>query len=79
MPVYGVILTRLGRVERGNLGTHNPVGEGVSELVIDFGPGYRIYFGQDGKDFVILLAGGSKKGQQADIEAAREYWRDYNA
>jgi putative addiction module killer protein len=56
-----------------------PVGEGVSEKKIDYGPGYRIYFGQDGRDLIVLLGGGSKKGQQADIRAAKELWKDYKA
>lgn len=75
---WGVILARLKRVENGNFGDCRPVGEGVSELKIDFGPGYRVYFGQDGEE-VILLCGGTKKSQAADITAANGYWRDYNA
>jgi len=54
-----------------------PVGEGVSERKIDWGPGYRIYFGMDGADLVVLLGGGSKKDQQKDIALAQERWRDY--
>jgi len=76
--IHGIILTRLHRVENGNLGDCEPVGEGVSELRIDVGPGYRVYFGQDG-DSVILLHGGRKNRQSKDIEKAKEYWRDYNA
>jgi putative addiction module killer protein len=72
-------MTRLDRVEQGNLGVHRSVSEGVSELIIDFGPGYRIYFGQDGLDLVILLIGGTKRTQAKDIETAKAYWRDYNA
>ena len=53
------------------------LGEGVLEYRIDFGPGYRVYFGRDGEVLVILLTGGTKKRQQRDIEAAKEYWRDY--
>jgi len=53
------------------------VGVGVSELRLDFGAGYRVYFGKDGKRLVILLAGGSKKRQQADIEAAHTLWAEY--
>jgi putative addiction module killer protein len=53
------------------------VGSGVYERVIDFGPGYRIYFGKDGDKVVILLAGGTKKDQQSDIEEATERWQDY--
>jgi putative addiction module killer protein len=54
------------------------VGAGVLEYRIDFGPGYRIYIGRDGNRLVILLAGGTKKRQQTDIEAAKAYWTDYN-
>jgi putative addiction module killer protein len=53
------------------------IGEGVLEYRIDFGPGYRVYFGRDGELFVVLLTGGTKKRQQRDIETAKEYWRDY--
>ncbi len=54
-----------------------PVGEGVSELKIDFGPGYRVYFGMDGRTLVILLGGGTKKRQRGDISAAQDAWTDY--
>ena len=53
------------------------VGAGVSELRIDYGPGYRVYFGQDGHILVILLCGGTKKTQRKDIKLAQEYWQDY--
>ena len=53
------------------------LGEGVLEYRIDFGPGYRVYFGRDGEVLVVLLTGGTKKRQQRDIETAKEYWRDY--
>ena len=76
--IHGIILTRLDRVQNGNFGDCQSVGEGVSELRIDFGPGYRVYFGQDG-DRVILLHGGRKNRQSKDIVKAKEYWRDYNA
>jgi putative addiction module killer protein len=56
-----------------------PEGEGVTALKMDFGPGYRIYFGQDGKELVILLIGGDKSTQDQDIATAKKYWRDYNA
>jgi putative addiction module killer protein len=67
----------LERMESGNLGDVKSVGEGVSERRIDWGPGYRIYFGQDGRELIILLAGGTKKRQQQDIEIAKERWADY--
>lgn len=65
------------RLEQGNLSNTKGVGAGVKEYVIDWGPGYRVYFGQDGDALVILLAGGTKKRQQRDIEAAKARWRDY--
>jgi putative addiction module killer protein len=71
------IARALARMEQGNLSNVKSVGEGVLEYRIDFGPGYRIYFGRDGETIVILLTGGTKKRQQRDIDAARAYWRDY--
>ncbi|HKG00797.1 MAG: type II toxin-antitoxin system RelE/ParE family toxin [Xanthobacteraceae bacterium] len=65
------------RMEQGNLSNVKSVGEGVLEYRIDFGPGYRVYFGRDGETLVILLAGGTKKRQQSDIDAAHGYWQDY--
>ena len=59
--------TGLERIADGNLSNVKPVGSGVLEYRIDFGPGYRIYFGRDGERLVILLAGGTKKRQQEDI------------
>jgi len=71
------IRTALARIETGNMGDVKPVGQGVSERRITFGPGYRIYFGQDGNKLVILLCGGTKKRQSKDIEQAKAYWDDY--
>jgi putative addiction module killer protein len=65
------------RLEQGNFSSVKSVGEGVFEYRIDFGPGYRVYFGQDGPALVILLSGGTKKRQQRDIDAAHMYWRNY--
>jgi len=76
--IHGIILNRLERVRLGNFGDWGPIGEGASELIFDFGPGYRVYFGQDG-DRVVLLCGGTKKRQSSDIATAIDYWRDYNA
>ncbi|HWN50454.1 MAG TPA: type II toxin-antitoxin system RelE/ParE family toxin [Xanthobacteraceae bacterium] len=67
----------LVRMEQGNLSNVKSIGEGVLEYRIDFGPGYRVYFGRDGEVLVVLLTGGTKKRQQRDIETAKEYWRDY--
>jgi putative addiction module killer protein len=71
-----VILTRIRRVEDGNFGDVSPIGDGVSELRIDFGPGYRVYFGQIGSE-VHIISGGTKKTQPGDIKAAREFWSKY--
>jgi putative addiction module killer protein len=65
------------RIEQGNLSNAKPVGEGVLEYRIDFGPGYRVYFGRIGTDVVILLSGGTKKRQQSDIKAATQLWKAY--
>ena len=65
------------RLESGNFSAAKGVGSGVFELRLDFGPGYRVYFGKDGGQLVILLGGGTKKRQQADIAAAQELWRLY--
>ena len=71
------IRVRLNRVRLGNFGDCNPVGEGVLELRMDFGPGYRAYLGQDGDTLVILLCGGDKQTQTRDIAKAKEYWTSY--
>ena len=71
------IRVRLNRVRLGNLGDYKPVGDGVMELRLDFGPGYRIYFGQAGEVLVILLCGGDKRTQTRDIMTAKQYWQSY--
>ena len=71
------VTTAIARIEAGNLGDVKPVGQGVSERRITFGPGYRLYFGQDGKKLVVLLTGGTKKRQSKDIEQAQVFWADY--
>jgi len=71
------VLARLARVRQGNLGDCKPVGEGVSELRVDYGPGYRVYFGQRGRTLVVLLCGGDKRRQDRDIRLAREFWREF--
>lgn len=65
------------RLEAGNFGACKPVRGGVFEVVMDFGPGYRVYYGLDGKTLVILLAGGDKRRQSADIDAAVDRWKHY--
>jgi putative addiction module killer protein len=71
------IKERLKRVSLGNLGDHKSVGKGVFELRIDYGSGYRVYFGQIGLTIVLLLLGGDKSTQEQDIRKAQEYWADY--
>ena len=71
------VATAIHRMEQGNVSNVKGVGAGVHEYRIDFGPGYRIYFGKDGDRIVILLVGGTKKRQDADISAAKGHWRDY--
>jgi putative addiction module killer protein len=66
---------RIRRLSLGNPGDVKPVGEGVSELRIDYGPGYRVYFVQRGKTLVVLLAGGDKRTQDSDIKTALELAR----
>jgi putative addiction module killer protein len=65
------------RISLGNFSNVEGVGSGVFEYKVDFGPGYRIYFGKDGKTLVILSGGGTKKRQQRDINAALANWQDY--
>jgi len=76
-PAHAKAQTAIARMELGNLSNVRSVGSGVSEYRIDFGPGYRIYFGRDGDTLIVLLAGGTKQRQQHDIEAAKALWREY--
>lgn len=71
------VTTALYRLGLGNFGNVKGVGSGVHELRINFGPGYRVYFGKDGEELVILLGGGTKKKQSDDIPAAVRRWQDY--
>jgi len=75
--VQARIRLRIRRLEAGLFGDCASVGEGVMELREHFGAGYRVYFGQRGKTIVILLCGGSKKSQPADIARAKDYWADW--
>ena len=68
---------RLKRVQSGNLGDYRSVGEGVFEFRINYGSGYRIYFGQVGTIVILILCGGDKSTQEQDIQTAKEYWRNY--
>jgi putative addiction module killer protein len=71
------ITKRLERVQLGNLGDCDPVGEGIVELKFHIGPGYRVYLGQDGRVLIILLLGGEKHTQKENIKLAKKYWADY--
>jgi len=67
----------IAQLELGNSANTKSVGGGVQERVIDFGPGYRVYFACDSSNVLVLLGGGTKKRQQKDIVAARALWKDY--
>jgi putative addiction module killer protein len=71
------VAAALARIQQGNLSNAKGIGAGVHEYRIDFGPGYRIYFGKDGERLVILVGGGTKKRQQEDINTALARWQDY--
>lgn len=71
------VAMRLRHLESGNFGDCSPVGEGVSELRIHTGPGYRIYFGRQGNLLVILLTGGNKSSQASDIARAKSLWAEW--
>ena len=73
------ITVAIARMGQGNLSNVKSVGGGVLEYKIDFGPGYRVYFGRDGDVLVVLLTGGTKKRQQRDIKSAIAFWTDYKA
>jgi putative addiction module killer protein len=68
---------RIFRMELGNLGDHKFCRDGVWEMRIDFGPGYRLYYAHDGAQIILLLCGGDKRSQSKDIECACEYWQDW--
>jgi len=72
-----VIRARLERVRLGNFGDCKGIGEGIHELRIAYGPGYRVYFGQDGGKIVVLLCGGDKSSQKRDIVKAKLLWTEY--
>ena len=73
------VSTALYRLEQGNFSNTKGVGGGILEYKIDFGPGYRIYFGKDGEHLLIIVGGGTKKRQQHDIDIAKTHWKDYKA
>ncbi|MFZ0321165.1 MAG: type II toxin-antitoxin system RelE/ParE family toxin [Candidatus Sulfotelmatobacter sp.] len=76
-PAAAKVTGAIIRMEQGNFGNVKGVGPGVFEYALNFGPGYRIYFGKDGDRIIILLGGGSKKRQQRDIDLAVGRWQDY--
>lgn len=71
------IIRRIARIEEGNFGDHKFCSNGVRELRVDVGPGYRVYFAQPERGLVLLLCSGTKRTQRADIERAGEYWQDW--
>jgi putative addiction module killer protein len=71
------VTASLTRTQLGNLSNAKSLGGGLSECRIDFGPGYRVYFGRDGAEIIILLGGGTKKRQSQDIATALARWQDY--
>ena len=71
------IQARIFRFETGNLGDCKPVGKGVFEARFNFGPGYRLYFGFEGNNIILLLMGGDKRTQKRDITKAHQFWSDY--
>ena len=73
------ILTRFNRVRLGNFGDCKSLGDGVFELRMTFGPGYRVYFGREGEQVILLLCGGDKSTQDQDIEKAKAAWTDYRS
>jgi putative addiction module killer protein len=76
-PVRARVQARVLRFELGNLGDSKSVGEGVWEARLAFGPGYRLYFGRQGKTVILLLLGGDKGSQTRDIRRAKRYWADF--
>lgn len=73
------ILVRLRRVEQGNYGDYRSLQDGVYELRFPFGPGYRVYFGEDGDTVVVILGGGDKRTQNRDIDKAKACWKEYQS
>lgn len=73
------IVARVLRMQGGNFGDCKPLNSGVWELRIDHGPGYRVYYARAGKRLILLLVGGDKRTQQADIDTALGYWQDWQA
>ena len=72
------VLVRVHRMAAGNFGDCKPIADGVWELRIDYGPGYRVYDAKTGERYLLILLGGDKRRQQADIDLALEHWKDWN-
>ena len=77
--VRTAVLRRVDRLMEGNFGEHRFLRDGVWELKIDVGPGYRVYYAQEGKMLILLLCAGSKRTQRQDIDRAVEYWNDHQS
>ena len=73
------IIDRMARVKHGNYGDFKSLKDGVFELRFNFGPGYRVYFGEDGDTIVVLLCGGTKARQVKDVKTAKAYWKEYKS
>lgn len=71
------IIMRVDKMELGLFGDVEPIGEGLSELRIHYGPGYRVYYGKERRQVYLLLCGGDKSTQSYDIKKAKEYWQDH--
>ena len=71
------ITKRLAQAKYGNFGDTKPIGEGAHEMRIDYGPGYRVYYANDGETIIVLLCGGGKSTQDEDIKQAKEHWSTY--
>mgnify|MGYP001086216585 CR=1 FL=1 len=72
------VIRRIARIEHGNFGDHRFCRDGVWELRVDVGQGYRVYYGMSGQSVVLLLCGGDKRTQDTDIKRAVQYWQDWN-
>lgn len=72
-----ILMRNLTKLQTGLLGNTEAVGDGVSELKVHYGGGYRIYYGHDGNELIVVLCGGAKGSQKKDISKAKEYWREY--
>ncbi len=77
MPVRARVFAKLDRVETDNLGDHKYISDGISEFRLQFGPGYRIYYGETENTVIILLCGGTKATQKKDITKAKKFWGEF--